>query len=208
VLITADSKIVIGGSFSSIAGQPRTSYIARTSAWTPPVTLAPVTTIRGSNSNSSEDTRLLDARQREAKIKAARELLLEKLRKGETLTATLISEANYPTFASPSLEAVNQILLSQEVETRTSESMIVKVFTKYEVLQDLTQPIPHTLSAQSLIETEILPASTLSPVLTFIKLKNLPQSERSDFAAISLSILEIQKKIALQKSRLAKLLKR
>lgn len=207
IALTQDGSIYIGGMFSSVAGLSDTQYLAKTTAWTPAVVLES-TPAPSNTGETSEERKARAASEREAKVKVARANVIEKLRNGETLTAELAKEASLPALKISTIDAANQTLLAQDVETRTVEANIVKIFTKYAILDDLTQTRPQSFSSRDLISYGIINSDAIYPTLTLLKLKKLPIEKRSDFTSLFIAIAEIQKNLEIREKRLAQVLNR
>ena len=200
VTVTSGGQIYIGGAFSSVASVSNTRYLARTSAWTPPVLLSERVNVQSPTASEIERARL--ERERLEKVRLARLVAAQMLGRGEKLTPAVIAEAEYPNLKSISLEHANQIFLAQPLDARTVDSNIVKVLEKVAILQDLTEPLPMVVSPRKLVEYEILHADSIYPALTLMKLKKLPHSQRENFTKIEQAITLIQEQFVIRRIRL------
>lgn len=198
--VTAGGQIYIGGSFASAASVSNTQYLARTSAWTPPVLLSERGVVQSPTAGEVERARLES--ERLEKVRLARLLAAQMLGRGEKLTPAVITEAAYPNLKSESLEHANQIFLAQPVDTRTVDTNIVKVLERVAILQDLTEPFPKVVSPRKLVEYEIFHADSINPALTLIKLKKLPHNQRETFVKIEQAIILIQDGFTTRRMRL------
>lgn len=202
IAVTSAGKIYIGGTFASTASATRSKYLATTTSWTPArlrsTTSTPVSTDSAASRAASEA-------ERRAKVKNAREIIIQTLRNGNPISSSLAIEAELPRLTDSHTAEVNAILLAEDVETRTREVHIEKVFTKVSIIQDLTSAQPQEISVRKIVEYEIFPQGLTYGTYTLYKIKKLPLSERENIAEVMQAVEKIQESIQARKDRSARI---
>lgn len=203
IAVTQAGKIYIGGSFASTASAPRTRYLATTTSWTPARlrsgSTSPMT-------NDSAADRAKNDAERLARIKKAREAIVQGLRDGKPISTGLAMEAELPRLSDSFTAEASTILLAEDVETRTREVYIERVFTKVSIIQDLTSTRPQEVSVRKIIQYEIFPTTLLFPNYTLAKVKELPLEDRESMPEIMKAVEAIQESIQARKDRLEKII--
>lgn len=202
IAVTQAGKIYIGGSFASIASATRSKYLATTTSWTP-ARLRSTSTTTVTTDSAAE--RAKNDAERLAKMKKAREVIVQGLRDGKPISAGLAIEAELPRLSDTHAAEASAILLAEDVETRTREVFIERVFTKVSIIQDLTSTRPQEISVRKIVDYEVFPHGLTYATYTLYKIKKLPVSERENMSEVMQAIEKIQASIQARKDRSAKI---
>lgn len=192
VYISETGKIYVGGSFSAVASVSNTRNFAQTTSWT-----AKSITVATPSPTQTVDAmaeRIRKDREAEEKKQKARAALIHSLAESKPITQILTKDTELPKVSERALELANNMLLGQSVESRTSVVEVIKVFTKANLIDDLTSEKPKEYSVKKLTEYGIFPPKMLYPNYTLFLLKKLPVELRTDLVNIQKYVEVIQKR--------------
>lgn len=199
--IASDGTIYAGGSFAEVASQPYTARLARTTYWTlssSPEEPQPENS--GPSAGELERRRL--EQERAAKKRAAWTEIIKNLQVDSPVVASIAMEAGLEPLNEVGIKLANSMLMSERVETRTSESFIQYVFTKSSLIQDLVSEKPRESSVKKLISFQVLPSNMKYSSYMLYKIKKLPWDQRSDLASINAYIQIVQEQIRVREAKI------
>ena len=205
VLVTQDGALYIGGWFNSIASVANTANLARTLSWDSP-TLDPVNNSAPTlTSEQIASLRAQAAREREDQINQARKKIIQSLVNGESVSAQMMSRADYPSLNPQNLGDFNLAVLALSVDLRSQQVTVAQFVAKFAIVEDLSQASPRAASARPLVVHELISSNALMPTLTLKILKSLPVAQRANLDLIKQSVSKIQLRFTLQRSKVEKL---
>ena len=192
VAIQSDGKIVVAG--TSYNGSQFTFAILRYG-------LPPVVAL----DNSAAQAKAAAA-QREAERRSARAEILDKFKKSETVTIETYARAEIPGITRDNIVAVETEIAAVPEASRTDLIPILKIARKYEVVGMVASDRVVAVYSNSLIEIGLIAEDSEHKAALTEAIKNLPEDERSSYAAIKEALDAKMAEIQARKDRLTAIL--
>jgi streptogramin lyase len=145
---------------------------------------------------------------READRRIARTEILAKYKKSESISIELFAQAEIAGITKENIKAVQAEIAALPEVSRADITQVLKVARKYEVVGLIASDRVVAVYSNSLIEIGLIPEDSEHKAALTEAIKNLPEDERSSYAAIKEALNAKMAEIQARKDRLTAILGR
>jgi hypothetical protein len=151
----------------------------------------------------AEAARKAAEQRRQEKIAQSRFELRQILERGEQVSTSKLSEADFATLNPQHMEELNRALTLLPVAERVDLSTLKKLVSKFATIEKITGPQAVTSGARELIENQLLSADTPQKTRIISKLLRLGQEQRNTLEKFNRLVEEEVAIVNARKERLA-----
>jgi hypothetical protein len=142
-------------------------------------------------------------RKRQEKIARGRMELQQALERGELVSTSKLSEADFAILNPKHMEELNGALTLLPVAERTDLVRLKKIVSKFVIIEKITGPQAMTSGARELIENQLLSAETPQKTRIICKILRLGQEQRDTLEKFNLLVAQEVAIVNARKDRLA-----
>lgn len=161
-----------------------------------------LTTTADANEEAESARRAAEQRRQE-RIAQGRHELRQILERGEKVSTSNLSEADFATLNPQHMEELNVALAALPLAERTDFGTFKKIVSKFAMIEKITGPQPVTAGARDLIENQLLSAETPQKIRIITKILRLGQEQRNTLEKFNRLVAEEVAIVNARKERLA-----
>ena len=160
-------------------------------------------TVTADPAEEAESARKEAERQRQEKIARGRLALQQSLERGEQVTASRLSEANFVLITTKHLDELNTFLASLPVAERADLTALKKQVTKFATIEKITGPRALTSGARELVDNQLLSPDTPQKTRIIWKILRVEQEQRDSIEKFNALVAKEVAIVSARRERLA-----